>query len=64
MLLKKSTPNNPNNNVVVGSWKNENSGYQVTLPGSHPETTDVRIREGNKLVLPKDGYVLVFDKEM
>jgi hypothetical protein len=65
MLLKKSTPNNPNNTVVAsGTWKRQDSGYEVTLPGSHPETSDVRIEEGNKLLLPKDGYVLVFDKEL
>jgi hypothetical protein len=65
ILLKKSTPNTPNNSVQAsGTWKREDSGYQVTLPGSHPETSDVRIEEGNKLLLPKDGYILVFDKEM
>jgi hypothetical protein len=65
MLLKKSTPNNPNNAVVAsGTWKREDSGYQVTLPGSHPETSDVRVEEGNKLLLPKDGYVLVFEREL
>jgi hypothetical protein len=65
MILKKSTPNNPDNTVVAtGTWKREGAGYQVTLPGSHPETSDVRIEDGNELLLPKDGYVLVFDKEM
>ena len=65
ILLKKSTPNNPNNAVnVAGTWKRENAGYEVTLPGSHPETSDVRIEEGSKLLLPKDGYILVFDREL
>jgi hypothetical protein len=65
MILKKSTPNNPNVIVVAtGTWKREDAGYQVTLPGSHPETSDVRIVDGNNLLLPKDGFVLVFDKEM
>ena len=63
--MKKLTPSTPNNDVVsAGNWKQENSGYQVTLPGLHPETSDVKIEAGNKLLLPKDGYVLVFDKEM
>jgi hypothetical protein len=65
MLLKKSTANTPDNSVVAaGTWKREDTGYKVTLPGSHPETSEVRIEDGNKLLLPKDGYVLVFDKEM
>jgi hypothetical protein len=65
MILKKSTPNSPDNAVVaMGTWKREGADYQVTLPGSHPETSDVRIENGNQLLLPKDGYVLVFDKEM
>jgi hypothetical protein len=65
MILKKSTPNNPDNTVVaVGTWKRDGGSYQVTLPGSHPETSDVRIEDGNKLLLPKDGFSLVFDKEM
>jgi hypothetical protein len=65
MLLKKLTPSTPNNDVIsAGNWKQENTGYQVTLPGLHPETSDVKIEGGNKLLLPKDGYVLVFDKEM
>jgi hypothetical protein len=65
ILLKKSTPNSPDNPVVAaGKWKQEGSSYQVTLPGRHPETSDVRIEDGNKLLLPSDGYVLVFDKEL
>jgi hypothetical protein len=65
IILKKLTANTPNNMVVSsGKWKEEGSSYQVTLPGLHPETSEVRIQDGNKLLLPKDGYVLVFDKEM
>jgi hypothetical protein len=65
ILLKKSSVNNPNNAVnVAGTWKREAAGYEVTLPGSHPETSDVRIEEGSKLLLPKDGYILVFDREL
>ena len=65
ILLKKSTPNNPNNAVnVAGTWKREPPRYEVTLPGSRPETSNVRIEEGSKLLLPKDGYILVFDREL
>ncbi len=65
MILKKSTPNTSDNVVVsAGTWKEDGAAYQVTLPGSHPETSGVRIADGNKLLLPKDGYVMVFDKEM
>jgi len=63
MLLKKATANNPYT-TIVGAWKRQDSGYQVTLPGSHPEQSDVSIEEGNKLLLPKDGFFLVFNKEL
>lgn len=65
MILKKLDMVSSDNSIVTaGTWKNEGSGYQVTLPGSHPETTEVKIEEGTKLVLPKEGYDLVFEKEM
>jgi hypothetical protein len=65
IILKKLNMTSADNSIVsAGTWKNESSGYQVTLPGSHPETTEVKIEEGNKLVLPKEGYDLVFEKEM
>lgn len=65
MILKKLRSDSPDSLVIAdGAWKRESAGYQVTLPGSRPETSDVQIEDGNKLLLPKDGYVLVFDKEM
>jgi uncharacterized membrane protein required for colicin V production len=64
MILKKLNATSADNTVIsAGPWKHEGSTYQVTLPGSHPETSEVKV-EDNKLFLPKDGYVLVFEKEM
>jgi hypothetical protein len=64
MILKKRALGSANSTVVaVGSWKKEGN-YEVTIPGSKPETTEIEIQEGDLLLLPKDGYTLVFDKEM
>jgi hypothetical protein len=65
MILKKLVHGSGTASVVaVGTWKKEDEAYQVTLPGSKPETTEVEINGGDTLLLPKDGYVMVFDKEM
>ncbi len=49
--------------LAVGNWKKDGA-YQITLPGSKPETTEVEIDNDNTLLLPKDGYILAFDKEL
>jgi hypothetical protein len=65
MFLKKQAPGSPTATVVAnGTWKKDGDDYEVTLPGSKPETTEIQIQDGDTLLLPKDGYVLVFDKEM
>jgi hypothetical protein len=64
IILKKQAPNSANSTIVaVGTWKKDEN-YEVTIPGSKPETAEIEIAEGDTLLLPKDGYVLVFDKEM
>ena len=64
MILKKQSPSSGAATVVAtGTWKKDGN-YQVTLPGSKPENAPVEITEGDTLLLPKDGYVMVFDKEM
>jgi hypothetical protein len=64
MILKKHSANTPTaKTLIVGTWKKDGN-YEVTLPGSKPETTEIEIQEGDILLLPKDGYVMVFDKEM
>ncbi len=64
MILKKQASGSANSTPVsVGNWKKDGT-YQVTLPGSKPETTEIEIDDGDTLLLPKDGHVLVFDKEM
>jgi hypothetical protein len=65
IILKKADPNSADATIIsTGPWKRDDSGYQVTLPGSHPETKEVKIEDGNKLILPNEGYDLVFEKEM
>jgi hypothetical protein len=64
MILKKQAAGNTQATTVsAGTWKKDGT-YQVTLPGSKPESTEIEIEEGDTLLLPKDGYIMVFDKEM
>jgi len=65
VILKKLNSTTADNTVVAtGSWKRDEGSFQVNLPGSRPETSIIKITEANKLELPKDSYVMVFDKEM
>lgn len=58
MILRKNSVT-----IADGSWKKDGD-YQVTLPGSKPETTEIEIDNGDTLLLPRGGYVMVFDKEL
>ncbi|HZM04998.1 MAG TPA: hypothetical protein VFC44_18510 [Candidatus Saccharimonadales bacterium] len=63
LILKKENPTTADfTAVATGTWKKDGE-YQVTLPGSKPETTEIKIEGDDVLLLPKDGYVLVFNKE-
>ena len=65
MILKQPDPNTSEGTVVAaGTWKKDQDTYEVNLPGSLPETSQIEIEEGKRLYLPKFGYVLAFDKEM
>jgi hypothetical protein len=65
VYLKKPDPNNAENTVVAaGTWKKDQDTYQVNIPGSLPETSEIDFQEGNRLFLPKFSYVLGFDKEL
>jgi hypothetical protein len=65
MVLKKPNPNTTESTVVAtGTWKKEGDTYQVNLPGSVPETSEIEIENENRLFLPKSGVVMAFDKEM
>ena len=65
MLLKLLNPNTSEITIVgTGTWKKDQDTYHVNLPGSLPETPEIEIQEGNRLFLPKFGFVLAFDKEL
>ena len=64
MILKKRALGSDSSTVVaVGSWKKDGT-YQVNIPGSKPENAEIEIQGGDTMLLPKDGYILVFDKDM
>jgi hypothetical protein len=65
MILKLHAANTSEITIVAaGTWKKDQDTYQVNLPGSLPETSEIEIEEGNRLFLPKFGFVLAFDKEL
>jgi uncharacterized membrane protein required for colicin V production len=65
MILKQPNPNTSENMVVAaGTWKKDQDTYEVNLPGSLPETSEIEIEEGNRMFLPKFGFVLAFDKAL
>jgi hypothetical protein len=64
IILKKLNPNTSESAIVAtGTWKKAQDTYQVNLPGSVPETSEIEIQDGKRLLLPNYGYVLAFDKE-
>lgn len=64
VYLKKPDPNSGEDTLVsAGQWKKDQDAYQVTLPGSLPETSEADFEETNRMFLPKFGYVLAFDKQ-
>ena len=64
ILKKLDSSTGAKTKVASGTWKKEEGAYQINLPGNRPETAALEIQDGNKLLLPKDSYVLVFVKEM
>jgi uncharacterized membrane protein required for colicin V production len=65
VILKKPHPNTSVSTVVAtGTWKKDSDTYQVNLPGTLPETSEIEIENADRLFMPKFGYVLAFDKEM
>jgi hypothetical protein len=64
LILKRPNPGNSEDTIVAaGTWKKEQDTYEVNLPGSLPETSELEFEEGARLFLPKFGYALAFDKE-
>jgi hypothetical protein len=65
LILKVLNPSSSEVTIVAaGTWKKDQDTYQVNLPGSLPETSEIEIEQGHRLFLPKFGYVLAFDKEL
>ena len=49
--------------VGVGTWKRTDVSYEITLPGNTPDTFEVTPTDDGVLQLPRDGHVLIFNKE-
>jgi hypothetical protein len=65
LILKRPNPGNSEGTVVAaGTWKQDQDTYEVNLPGSLPETSEIEFEQGTRLYLPKFGYALAFDKEL
>jgi uncharacterized membrane protein required for colicin V production len=65
IILKKQHPDSPENTAVAqGTWKSSGDGYEITLPGNKPDTISAAPDSDDTLHLPRDGHVLIFNKEM
>ncbi len=65
LILKKDSSNSPTPVVVArGTWKKEGDNYNVNIPANKPDNAAITIENADKLLLPRAGHVLVFDKEM
>jgi hypothetical protein len=64
-ILKKANPASPAMPTVIvkGTWQKSTDGYAVTLPGANPDTVQPVLENDNRLLLPKDGDTLVFDRD-
>jgi hypothetical protein len=63
-IMKKASEASTDSSVVAaGTWKKDGDSYDVNLPGAKPPTTEIEIENGSRMLLPKDGDVLVFDKD-
>ena len=65
MILKRDTPNTVLPVIVArGTWKKGDDDYEVTIPGNKPDKVAVLIENSNRLLLPRGGHTLVFNKEI
>jgi hypothetical protein len=63
-ILKKQNAATTDFTVVgAGKWHKSGDSYEVEIPGAKPPTAEIEIQNGYRMLLPKDGDVLVFDKD-
>ena len=62
------TKQNPNSGLPTpvgqGTWKKADNAYEVTLPDNKPDTVAVTPADDGTLQFPRDGHILIFNKEM
>jgi hypothetical protein len=65
VLLQKQGANKaPATTVAKGTWKITDKACQITLPNNKPDTVTANPAEDGTLELPRDGHILIFDKEL
>ena len=65
IILTKLNPNSGQPTPIgQGTWKKADNAYEVTLPDNKPDTVAVTPAEGGALQFPRDGHILIFNKEM
>ena len=65
IILRKQNPNSAQPTPVgQGTWKKAGDACEVTLPGNKPDTVSVTPAEDGTLQFPRDGHILIFNKEM
>ena len=65
IILNKQDPNSGQPTPVgQGMWKKADNAYEVTLPDNKPDTVAVTPADDGTLQFPRDGHILIFNKEM
>jgi hypothetical protein len=65
IILTKLNPNSGQPTPVgQGTWKKADTAYEVTLPDNKPDTVAVAPADDGTLQFPRDGHILIFNKEM
>jgi hypothetical protein len=65
MILKKDTANTRQPVVVArGTWKKDGANYKVNIPANKPDEVTVSIEDADLLLLPREGHMLAFNKEL
>ena len=65
VLLQKQGANRaPATTVAKGTWKMTDNACQITLPNNKPDTVAAIPADDGTLQLPRDGHILIFNKEL
>lgn len=62
-IMRKDTGNGMQI-VGNGTWKKEGDNYTVSLPNNQPDNVEAAIKGDDRLLLPRQGVLMVFSKDI